>query len=81
MSDEPVLKVILTIISSLCLAVIGIVLGGVIGFFGLYYYCLFMGNDYMQVGWALAYITVPVGMLAGGGLGFSLPVLFWLMWD
>lgn len=81
MSDETVLKVILTIILGVPLAIIGIALGAVVGFYGLYYFCVFMGNGAVQAGWALAYFTVPVGMLVGGLAGFSLPALFCILWD
>ena len=80
MFEETVLKVILTIISSVYLAISGAIIGAVIGFYGLYYYCFFIDNDAVQAGWVLAYITVPLGMLLGGGLGCSFPVLFWVKW-
>ncbi|QDU07666.1 hypothetical protein [Gimesia aquarii] len=79
---ETVLKVILTIISSVFLAITGAAIGAVIGFYGLYYFCVFMDDGHGQAGagFALAYITIPLGMLLGGGLGCSIPVLFWAKW-
>lgn len=75
-----VLKVILTFISSIILAVIGIALGAVIGFYAPYFFCVLMGNGFEQVGWVFLFFTVPIGILAGGGLGCSLPLLFWAKW-
>lgn len=82
MSDESeFVKLMLTILST----VIGINLGGVMGAYGLYYFCLSM--DTMQVGgpggfvgagWAFLFFTIPIGILAGGGLGFVLPLLTFL---
>ncbi|QDT94811.1 hypothetical protein [Gimesia aquarii] len=52
----------------------GILLGGAIGLFGTYYFCVFIGNGLEQVGWLYLFLTIPIGMLAGGGLGCFLPL-------
>ncbi|WP_144985730.1 hypothetical protein [Gimesia aquarii] len=62
--------------------IIGIALGAVIGFYGLYYHCLMMDTIHggtgpggaVGAGWALLFITIPLGMLLGGGLGCFLPL-------
>ncbi|QDU53734.1 hypothetical protein [Gimesia panareensis] len=71
---------VFTIIAALITAGIGVVVGAVVGFYGLYFFCVLMGDVYVQAGWALLFVTVPVGMLAGGILGGSLPLLFHVRW-
>jgi hypothetical protein len=49
----------------------GAILGGVLGFFGLYWVCELMdkaegnGPGYVTIGWMLAVFTVPLGALSG----------------
>ncbi|WP_417382498.1 hypothetical protein [Gimesia sp.] len=71
---------VFTIISAIITAGIGVVIGALVGFLGLYYFCVLMGDGFVQSGWALLYFTVPGGMLAGGILGGSLPLLFNANW-
>jgi len=71
---------VFTIVSSIITAGIGVVMGAFVGFFGLYYFCVLMGDGAVQTGWALLYFTIPGGMLAGGILGGSLPLLFYAKW-
>lgn len=60
-------KVILVIIST----IIGIVLGAVIGFYGLLFFMAYM----QLVGfWPFIFFTVPIGMIAFGGLGIYLAI-------
>lgn len=74
------LKWLLTIISALITAGIGIILGAVVGFYGLYYFCTLMGKEAVQAGWPLLFITIPVGVLVGGILGGAVPFLFHAKW-
>ena len=71
---------VFTIISSIITAGIGVVMGAFVGVIGLYYFCVFMGDGAVQVGWAFLYFTIPGGMLAGGILGGALPLLFYAKW-
>ncbi|QDV21621.1 hypothetical protein Pan153_63110 [Gimesia panareensis] len=71
---------VFTIIAAFITAGIGVVLGAVVGFYGLYYFCVLMGDGSVQVGWVFLYFTIPAGMLAGGILGGSLPLLFHVRW-
>ncbi|WP_417387405.1 hypothetical protein [Gimesia sp.] len=75
-----VMKWMLTIVSAIITAGIGVVLGAIVGIYGLLYFCLFMGDGFAQAGWVLAYITVPVGILGGAILGGSLPFFFHIKW-
>lgn len=71
----------LTIVSAIVTAGIGMILGALVGFYGLYFLCtLLMGDGFIQAGWGLLYISVPAGVLAGGILGGSLPLLFHVNW-
>ncbi|QDT44948.1 hypothetical protein Pan241w_50650 [Gimesia alba] len=70
------MKWILTIIT----AGIGMILGAVVGVYGLYFLCTLMGDGFVQAGWVFLYFTVPAGVLAGGILGGSLPLLFHAKW-
>ncbi|WP_145312366.1 hypothetical protein [Gimesia fumaroli] len=59
---------------------IGMILGAVVGFYGLYFLCPLMGGDFVQAGWGFLFFSVPAGVLAGGILGGSLPLLFHAKW-
>lgn len=82
MDDEftTAMKWIWAILSAMVTSVAGIVLGAFVGFYGLYYFCVFMGEVYVQAGWGFLFITVPGGMLAGGILGGCLPFFFIMKW-
>ncbi|WP_278469054.1 hypothetical protein [Gimesia maris] len=69
-----------TIISAIIKAGIGVVMGAIVGFLGLLYFCFFMGDGAVPTVWALLYFTIPGGMLAGGILGGALPLLFYANW-
>ena len=72
MSEKSVLMTVMKIILIMSSIITGILLGSVIGFYGAYYLCLFIGSGFEQVGWAFLIFTVPFGMVVGGGLGFFL---------
>ncbi|MFC4097355.1 hypothetical protein [Euzebyella saccharophila] len=66
----------------LMLAVIGVgmILGGILGFFGLFWVCEYLdaqdaeraasGGGYVAVGWIFLFVTIPFGALLGGVSGF-----------
>lgn len=78
--NDTVLTSILTILAAITTAGIGIIVGAFVGFYGLIYFCLLMGDGFGQSGWVLMIFTVPAGMLGGAILGGSLPFLFLMEW-
>lgn len=74
------MKWILTIVSAIITAGIGMILGAVVGFYGLYFLCTLIGDDFVQAGWGFLFFSIPAGVLAGGFLGGSLPFLFHVKW-
>lgn len=77
---DTALTSILTIIAAITTAGIGLIVGAFVGFYGLIYFCHFLGGGLGQADWVLIIFTVPAGMLGGAILGGSLPFLFLMEW-
>ena len=66
----------LRILIMIAIIIVGLVIGGVLGFFGLFWICEYLdaqdaarasqGGGYVAVGWIFLFITIPLGALLGG---------------
>lgn len=80
-SPKELIAPLASLIVCLSTGLIGAAIGCAIGFFGVYYLCMFIdsllypdgnptGGGLMAVGWLICFATVPVGILVGGYIGF-----------
>ncbi|AYN67384.1 hypothetical protein D1013_08400 [Euzebyella marina] len=68
------------ILIMLTLIFVGVILGGILGFYGLFWICQYLdgqeaeraasGGGYVAVGWIFLFVTIPFGSLIGGITGF-----------
>ena len=64
---------LIKIIGLILIGFLGLLIGGIIGFYGVYYFCLLHdystsaepGGGLISVGWVFTFYTVPIGAIFG----------------